>query len=61
MVNQENRILPTVGSSNSTNVSMKHNGATSTSTFLQCLIIQYLHKVVNTILCLQPFLPMSVY
>ena len=40
---------------------MKHNGATSTSTFRQCLFIQYLHKVVITILCLQPFLQMYVH
>ena len=61
IVKQENHNLLTVGSSNSTSVSMKHNGTTSTSTFLQCLFIQYLHKVVITILCLQPFLLISVH
>ena len=61
IIEEENQNLLTIWSSNSTSVSVKHNGTTSTSTFLQCLFIQYLHKVVITILCLQPFLPMSVH
>ena len=61
IVEQENQNLLTVGSSNSTRLSVKHNGTTSTSTFLQCLFTQYVHKVIITILCLQPFLPMAVY
>ena len=40
---------------------MKHTGTTSTSTFLQGLFLQYLHKVVITILCLQPSLTVSVH
>ena len=36
IIEQENQNLLTMGSSNSTRVSVKHNGTTSTSTFLQC-------------------------
>ena len=61
IVEQEHQNLLTMGSSNSTSVSVKHNGTTSTSTFLQCLFTQYLHEVVITILCLQPFLQMYVH
>ena len=61
IVEQENHDLLTVGSSNSTSVCVKHNGTTNTRTFLQCLFVQYLHEVVITIVCLQPFLPMSVH
>ena len=50
-----------MGSSNSTGVSVKHNETTSTSTFLQCLFTQYLHKVAITILCLQLFLQINVH
>ena len=50
-----------MGSSNSTSVSVKHNGTTSISTFQQCLFTQYLHEVVVTILCLQSFLQMHVH
>ena len=50
-----------MGSSNSTRVSVKHNGTTSTSTFLQCLFTQYLHEAVITILCLQISLTVSVH
>ena len=53
IVHQQNQILLSVGSSNSTRVSAnKHTGLTNTSTFLQGLFLQYLHKVVITILCL---------
>ena len=61
IVEQENHNLLTVESSNSTCVCVKQNGTTITSTFLQCLFVQYLHEVVITILCLQPFIPMSVH
>ena len=50
-----------MGSNNSTSVTVKHNGTTSTSTFLQCLFTQYLHEVTITILCLQPFLQIYVH
>ena len=40
---------------------MKHTGTTSTSTFLQGLFIQYLHKAVITSLGLQPTLTVSVH
>ena len=46
---------------NSTSVCVKQNGTTNTSTFIQCLFVQYLHKVVITILCLQPFVLMSLH
>ena len=61
IIEQENQNLLTMGSSNSTRVSVKHNGTTSTSTFLQCLFTQYLHKVAITILCLEQFLQMYVH
>ena len=61
VVEQKNHNLLTVGSSNSTGVCVKHNKTKNTSTFLQCLFVQYLHKVVITILYLQPFVPMSVH
>ena len=62
MFHQENQILLTVGSSKSTRISgVKPGGMTSISTFLQVLFIQYLHKVVNIILYLQPSLPVSLY
>ena len=54
---QENQILLTVESSKSTSVSMiKLNGITSTSTFLQSLLLQYLHKAIINIVCLKPSL-----
>ena len=52
--NQENQILSIVGSSKSISVYVNHTRTTRTSTFLQGLFLQYLHKTVNTILCLQP-------
>ena len=61
IVEQENHNLLTVGSSNSTSVCVEQNVTTITSTFLQCLFVQYLQEVVTTILCLQPFVPMSVH
>ena len=61
IVNQENQILITMRSKKSTDVSVKHTGTTSTSTFLQGLFLQYLHKAVVTILYLQPSLPMSIH
>ena len=61
IVKQENHNLLTVGSSNSTKVCMKHNGTTNTNKLLQRLFVQYLHKVVTTILCLHSFVPMSVH
>ena len=61
IVDQENQILLTVGSSNSTSVSLKHTGTSTLSTFLQGLFLQYLHKAVITILCLQPSLPVSAH
>ena len=48
-----------MGPSKSTSISVKHNGTTNTSTFLQGLFPMYLHKVVITILCLQ--LSLTVY
>ena len=61
VVEQESHNLLTVGSSNSTGVYVKHNTTINTSTFLQCLFVQYLHEVVITILCLQPSLTVSVH
>ena len=61
VVKQENHNLLTVGSSNSTGLCVKHNKTTNTSIFLQCLFVQYLHEVLITILCLQPFLTVSVH
>ena len=53
MFHQENQILLTVDSSKSRSVSViKPTGITSTSTFLQGLFLQYLHKAVITIMCL---------
>ena len=46
IVNQEDQVLLTKGSSNSTSVSA--TGLTSASTFLQGLFIQYLHKAIMT-------------
>ena len=61
IINQENQILLIVGSSNSTSIFVnKHNGITNTSTPIQGLFLQYLHKVVITILCIQPSLPVSL-
>ena len=55
IVDQENQILIYVESGNSTSVSTNnHTGLTSTSTLIQGLFLQYLHKVVITILCLRP-------
>ena len=52
IIGQENQVLLSMGSNNSTSVSAnKHTGLTSTSTFLQGLFLQYLHKAVITILC----------
>ena len=51
IVYQENQILLFVGSINYTSVSAKKlTGLSSTSTFLQGLFLQYLHKVAITIL-----------
>ena len=50
IINQEDQIILTKGSSNSTNVST--NRLTNTSTFVQGLFIQYLHKAVISIMCL---------
>ena len=61
IVDQENRNLSTVGSCKSTSTSLKHAGTTSTSTFLQYLCLQHIHKAVITILCLQPSLTVSVH
>ena len=61
IIEQENQNLLTMGSNNSPSVSVKHNGKTCTSTFLHCLFAQYLHKVVITNLCLQPFLQIYVH
>ena len=62
MFHQENQILLIVGSNESMSVSMiKQTGITCTSTFLQGLFLQYIHKVVNTILFLQPPLPMLLH
>ena len=61
IVEQKNQILITVESRKSTSVYVKYTGTTSTSTFLQGLFLQYLHKTVITILSLQPSLPMSVH
>ena len=52
IVNQEQKILLLMRPSKYTSMSVKHNGTTNTSTFLQCLFVQYLHEVVITILCL---------
>ena len=56
IVEQEDQTLLSVESRKSTSVSMKYTGIISTSTFLQELFLQYLHKVVITILYLQPSL-----
>ena len=62
IIDQENQILLTVGSSNFTRISVnKHTGITSTSTSLQDLFLQYLHKTIMTILCLQTFLLVSLH
>ena len=59
---QENQILLSLGSNKSTSVSMiKQTKITSTSTFLQGLFIQYLHKTVNTIVYLQPSVSVSLH
>ena len=50
IVHQEDQVLLTEGSSSSTIVSA--TGLTSTSTFVQGLFPQYLHKAIITILCL---------
>ena len=48
IVDQKNQILLTVGSKNSTSVSVnKHTGITSTSTILQDLFLQYVPFEVN--------------
>ena len=61
IIHQENQILLTGGSSKSMSASMiKHTGITNTNIFLQGLLLQYLHKVVNTIVSLQPSLPVSL-
>ena len=53
IVNQENQILLSKESSNSTIASANtHTGLTSTSTPLPDYFLQYLHKTVVTILCL---------
>ena len=36
-------------------------GITNTSTFLQSLFLQYVHKAVITIVCLQSYLPVSLH
>ena len=51
IVDHEDQVMLTKESNNSTSVSM--TGLTSTSTFLQCLFLQYLHKTIITILCLR--------
>ena len=62
MFHQENQILLIVRSSKSTSKSMTNSiGITNTSTFLQGLFLQYLHKAVITIVCLQPSLLVSLY
>ena len=62
IVDQENQILLSVGSSNSTSVSVnKHIRLTSTSAFLQGLFLHYLHEVVNTIVSLQLSLLVSLH
>ena len=53
IVHQEDQIILTKGSKNSTSVSV--TGLTSTSTFIEGLFIQYLHKAVITIFCLRHF------
>ena len=60
IVDQGNQILLRVGSCKSTSISMKYNGTTNTSTFLQGLFLLYLHEAVITILCLQLSLRVSV-
>ena len=56
IIEQENQNLLIMRWSNSTSLSVKHNESTSTDTFLRYLFTQYLHKVLTTILHLQPFL-----
>ena len=53
MADFENQDILTKESSNSTSVSV--TGLTSTSTFLQGLILQYLYETIVTILCLCDF------
>ena len=58
IIHQENRILLTVGSNKSMSVSIiKYTEITSTRIFLQCLFLWYLLKVINSIVSLQPSLP----
>ena len=62
MLYLENQILLIVETSKSTSVSMtKPTGITGTSTYLQGLFLQHLHKFINTIVCLQPSLPVSLH
>ena len=64
MFHQENKILLTAGSSKSKSVSViKPTGITSTIIFLQGLFLQYspIYKVVNTIVSLQPSIPVSLH
>ena len=61
MFHQDNEILLTAESSESTSVSViKPTGITSTSIFLQGLFVKNLHKGVSTVVSLQPSLLMSL-
>ena len=61
IIDQENQTLLIVESSESVSLYVKHTEITKTSTFLQGLFLQCLHKVVITTLYLQPSLPVSVH
>ena len=60
IVDQENQNLLTVRSCKSISTSVKHVRTTCTSTFLQCLCPQHIHKAVIITLCLQLSLTVSV-
>ena len=62
MFHRDNQILLTMRSSKSTSVSMiEPTGITSTITFLQGFFLQYLHKVVNTVMSVQTSLQVSLH
>ena len=62
MFHRENQFLLTMGSSKSMSVSMiKPNGITNTSTFIQGLFMQYLHKAVINTVYLQQYLSVSLH
>ena len=62
MLHQENQILLIAESSKHTSIFMiNSNGITNTCTFLQSLFLQHLHEAVMSIVCLQPYLLVSLH